>query len=70
MQCESLEEVRANIDKIDDEMIKLIAQRGTYVMQASNFKKEEQEVKDTARVEAVIQKVRKKLHYMEQIRIW
>lgn len=60
MQCESLEEVRANIDKIDDEIIKLIAQRGTYVMQASNFKKDEQGVKDTARVEAVIQKVRKK----------
>lgn len=39
MLCESLEEVRANIDRIDDEIIKLIAERGTYVVQASSFKK-------------------------------
>lgn len=60
MQCKSLEEVRAKIDKIDNEIIKLIAERGTYVVQASNFKKDEEGVKDTARVEKVIQKVREK----------
>lgn len=35
MVCNSLEEVRMNIDRIDDEIIKLIAERGTYVVQAS-----------------------------------
>ena len=60
MQCESLEEVRANIDRIDDEIIKLIAERKGYVVQASSFKKSEDGVKDSARVEAVIQKVRRK----------
>lgn len=60
MQCKSLEEVRANIDRIDNEIIKLIAERGTYVVQASNFKKDEEGVKDTARVEKVIEKVREK----------
>ena len=60
MRCESLEEVRKNIDRIDDEIIRLIAERGTYVSQASAFKKSEDGVKAPARVEAVIQKVRSK----------
>ena len=60
MQCNSLDEVRANIDRIDNEIIKLIAERGTYVSQASAFKKNEEGVKDKSRVEKVIQKVRDK----------
>lgn len=60
MLCNSLEEVRANIDRIDNEIIKLIAERGTYVVQASKFKKDEDGVKDTGRVEKVIAKVRSK----------
>ncbi len=60
MLCNSLEEVRENIDRIDNEIIKLIAERGTYVIQASQFKKDEDGVKDTGRVEKVIAKVRGK----------
>lgn len=60
MECKSLEEVRANIDRIDNEIIKLIAERTGYVVQASAFKKSEEGVKAPARVEAVIQKVRTK----------
>lgn len=60
MKCNSLEEVPANIDRIDTEIIKLIAERGTYVVQASNFKKNEDGVKAPNRVEAVITKVRGK----------
>ena len=60
MKCNSLEEVRENIDRIDNEIIKLIAERGTYVVQASAFKKSEDGVKDPNRVEAVIKKVREK----------
>ena len=60
MQCDSLEEVRANIDRIDDEIIRLIAERGTYVAQAASFKKNEEGVRDASRVEAVIRKVRVK----------
>ena len=29
MKCENLEQVRENIDRIDNEIIKLIAERGT-----------------------------------------
>lgn len=60
MICENLEQVRENIDRIDNEIIKLIAERGTYVVQASAFKKDEEGVKDTGRVEKVIAKVRTK----------
>ncbi len=60
MKCKSLEEVRTNIDRIDDEIIKLIAERGTFVVQASAFKKDEEGVKDTGRVEKVIAKAREK----------
>ena len=58
--CSSLDEVRSNIDRIDDCIIKLIAERGTFVSQASRFKKNEEGVKDSSRVEKVIQKVRAK----------
>lgn len=60
MVCNSLDEVRANIDKIDEKIIKLIAERGTFVVQASAFKKDEEGVKDTGRVEKVIERVRGK----------
>ena len=60
MKCNSLEEVRANIDRIDTEIIRIIAERGTFVVQASNFKKSEDGVKAPNRVEAIIAKVRGK----------
>ncbi len=58
MACKSLEEVRNNIDRIDKEIIMLIAERGNFVKQASKFKKDSQDVTAPQRVEAVIQKVR------------
>lgn len=60
MICSSLEEVRSNIDRIDNEIIKLIAERTGYVKQASYFKKNENGVKAPNRVEAVIQKARER----------
>ena len=60
MICSSLEEVRSNIDRIDNEIIKLIAERTGYVKQASSFKKNENGVKAPDRVETVIQKARER----------
>ncbi len=60
MKCKNLDEVRENIDRIDNEIIKLIAERGTFVVQASAFKKNEEGVRDTSRVEKVIARVREK----------
>jgi isochorismate pyruvate lyase len=61
LRCNSLKEVRTNIDRIDDEISKLIAERGKYVVQASTFKKNEDSVKDTNRVEKVVVKTRAKV---------
>lgn len=60
MKCSSLEEVRNNIDRIDSAIIQLIAERGEYVSQASAFKRDEDGVRDSSRVEKVIAKVREK----------
>lgn len=57
-ECKNLEEVRSNIDRIDDGIVKLITERTNYVKQATKFKKSERDVKAPDRVEAVIRKVR------------
>lgn len=56
--CNSLEEVRTNIDAIDRKIVALIAERGSFVMQAARFKKTTDDVKAPQRVEQVIAKVR------------
>ncbi len=55
--CNSLNEVRDNIDKIDRKIVELLAQRGAFVTQAASFKKTTDEVKAPNRVEQVIAKV-------------
>ncbi len=57
-ECRSLEEVRENIDRIDREIVRLIAERSVYVKEAAVFKKTTTDVKAPARVEEVISKVR------------
>ncbi|WP_415771522.1 chorismate mutase [Pseudomonas sp. LB3P38] len=56
--CNSLEDVRQNIDRLDHQMVTLLAERGAYVAQAARFKKDTDAVKAPARVEQVIAKVR------------
>lgn len=56
--CKDLNEVRENIDRIDHQIVKLIAERSFYVKQAAKFKKDTNDVKAPNRVEAVIEKVR------------
>ena len=60
MKCNSLEEVRKNIDSIDDKIIKLIAEHSYYVRQAAYFKKSKTDVKAADRVEKIIKKVGEK----------
>lgn len=59
-QCASLQEVRDEIDKLDDEIVELIAKRNRYIHQAAAFKESVEEVKAPERVDAVLQKVRHK----------
>ena len=58
MTCERLEDVRANIDRIDQQIVELLAERGAYVGQAAGFKKDASAVADPQRVEQVIAQVR------------
>lgn len=57
VDCSSIEEVRTNIDRIDRQIVTLLAERGGYVQQAARFKKTTDEVKAPQRVEQVIAKV-------------
>ena len=57
VQCDSLEMVRNEIDRVDVQMLTLLAERGTYVRQAASFKRDAAEVAAPQRVERVIVKV-------------
>ena len=59
IECNSIEEVRNNINNIDEQIVQLIAQRGEFVKQAAKFKKDSDAVKAPKRVEEVINKVKK-----------
>lgn len=56
--CSSLEEVRGYIDKLDDQIVELIATRNGYVKQAAKFKESVAEIKGKERMEAVMDRVR------------
>lgn len=55
--CNSLDEVRSNIDSIDRQIVAYLAERGGYVKQAAKFKKSSDDVRAPQRVEQVINKV-------------
>lgn len=57
VSCSSLNEVRENIDKIDREIVALLAKRGAFVAKAASFKKTTDDVKAPSRVDQVISKV-------------
>ena len=57
IECNSIDEVRNNINKIDEQIVKLIALRGHFVNQAAKFKKDSDDVKAPTRVEEVLNKV-------------
>lgn len=59
-ECQSLAEVRDEIDKLDDQIVELIAKRNNYIKQAARFKNTIEEVKAPERIDAVIQRLRHK----------
>lgn len=56
--CTSLDEVRQHIDRIDRQLVALIAERGGYVAQAAGFKRSADDVAAPQRVAQVLDKVR------------
>lgn len=58
-QCQNLPEVRSQIDRIDRELVTLLAERGLYVQQAAAFKQSSDEVEGGKRVDQVMRRVEK-----------
>jgi isochorismate pyruvate lyase len=56
--CNSLEEVRAEVDKVDAEILKLIAKRKDYIKQAAKFKHSVEEIKTDDRIDEVLSNAR------------
>lgn len=57
--CRSMDEVRAAIDRIDRQIVALLAERGAYVRQAARVKARRSDIIDHARIEEVVAKVRR-----------
>ena len=57
-KCSSLEEVRAEIDKVDAMILELIAKRKDYIKQAANFKHSVEEIKTDDRIDEVLSNAR------------
>lgn len=55
--CANLADVRANIDRLDDEIVRLIAERAMYVKDAARFKRDAFQVSAPARQAQVFEKV-------------
>jgi isochorismate pyruvate lyase len=59
-ECHTLEEVRTEIDKLDDQIVELIGARNSYIKQAAKFKNTINEVKAPERIDEIMAKVRHK----------
>ena len=56
--CETKDDVRAEIDRVDHALLNLFAERHRYVTRMAQIKTDPHEARDLARIEAVIAKVR------------
>ncbi len=56
--CNDLTDVRRNIDRLDSEIVPLLAERAGYVELAAKFKLSKSQVVDNDRIEDVVSKVR------------
>lgn len=57
VKCHTMAEVRSEIDRIDRALVKLLAERLTYIEQAGHIKPDRNAVRDDARIEDVVEKV-------------
>jgi len=63
-ECNSLEDVRGEIDKIDLQIVDLMATRNNYIKQLARFKDSIDKIKEESRIDTVINRVR--AHGIEQ----
>ncbi|WP_323014530.1 chorismate mutase [Devosia sp.] len=58
--CQSKDDVRVEIDRIDQALLNLFAERHAYVTRMAEIKTDPHEARDPVRIEAVIAKVRER----------
>ena len=56
-QCQSMADVRREIDRVDRALVHLLAERLTYIERAGHIKKDRSVVRDEARIADVLAKV-------------
>jgi isochorismate pyruvate lyase len=56
--CETMADVRRNIDALDDRIVALIAERSGYVAQAARIKQDAAHIFDHTRIEFIVERVR------------
>ena len=56
--CTHMSEVRREIDALDDILVPLLVQRVGYMSQAARIKQEAAQVRDEARIESIVDRVR------------
>jgi len=59
-KCKTLDEARVEIDKVDGNIVKLIALRNEYIKQIAHFKNSVEEVKSEDRIAYVVSRARAK----------
>ncbi len=57
-KCNTLEEVRTEIDALDTKLVDLISERSHLIRQAAGFKQSVDEVKAQDRIDFILQRVR------------
>ena len=57
-KCRTLNEVRKNIDTIDNQIVKLLIKRRSFVLQATYFKTKKSQLIDRRRIGKIIDRVK------------
>ena len=55
--CESMADVRRNIDALDERIVALMAERSGYMTQAARIKQNADQVHDQARIDFIVERV-------------
>jgi len=58
--CNTLDEARIEIDKVDEKIVELVALRNSYIKQIAKFKTSIEEVKSDERIADVVSRARAK----------
>ena len=58
IECSSIQDVRTHIDRLDSQIVPLLAERSFYVGEAAKFKTEKKDVVVPERIEQIILRVR------------